>query len=130
MNAVSGPPVALPQALFDGSQTGVPLGDGRLFPDVVCSRSPENIQSSLPGSSVEPVNFNVLLGYGEATGHLKPLSENPDLRNETVGSAGLRSPRRNEKVVASPPFIRRQKLLLLTVRMVFLKPPWRMLLTI
>ncbi|KAF3602049.1 hypothetical protein F2Q69_00035987 [Brassica cretica] len=75
---------------------GVPLGDGRLFPDVVCSRSPENIQSSLPGSSVEPVNFNVLLGYGEATGHVKPLSENPDLRNETVGSAGLRSPRASQ----------------------------------
>ncbi|KAH0942537.1 hypothetical protein HID58_002174 [Brassica napus] len=44
---------------------------------------PDNIQSSFPGSSVEPV-----LGYGEATGHVKP-----DLRNETVGSAGLRSPR-------------------------------------
>ncbi|WZY70437.1 hypothetical protein YC2023_002677 [Brassica napus] len=44
---------------------------------------PDNIQSSFPGSSVEPV-----LGYGEATGHVKP-----HLPNETVGSAGLRSPR-------------------------------------
>ncbi|XP_033135132.1 uncharacterized protein LOC103875359 isoform X2 [Brassica rapa] len=64
-----GPPVVLPQALFDGSQTGVRLGDGRSCTDVVCSHAPDNIQSSLP------------------------LSENPDLGNETVGSAGLRSPR-------------------------------------
>ncbi|CAN7110631.1 unnamed protein product [Brassica rapa subsp. narinosa] len=82
-DAVSGPPVVLPQTLFDGSQTGLRLGDGRSCTDVVFSHAPGNIQSSFPGSSVEPV-----LGYGEATGHVKP-----DLRNETVGSAGLRSPR-------------------------------------
>ncbi|XP_013629213.1 PREDICTED: uncharacterized protein LOC106335280 [Brassica oleracea var. oleracea] len=69
------------EALFDGSQTGVRVGDGRsIFGD-----APENIQSSLHGSSVEPVNFDVLLGYGEATGHVKPLSE------KTVGSPSSRS---------------------------------------
>ncbi|KAG2311561.1 hypothetical protein Bca4012_026029 [Brassica carinata] len=87
MNAVSGPPAepwVLPQALFDGSHTGVRLGDGRLFPDVVSCHAPENVQSSVPGSSsVEPVNFNVLLGYAESTGHVKPLSQNPDLHDET-----------------------------------------------
>ncbi|KAJ0231435.1 hypothetical protein HA466_0300800 [Hirschfeldia incana] len=71
-------------ALFDGSQSGVRLGDdGRLF----FGDAPENVQSgSLHGSSVEPVNFNVLLGYGEATGrHVKPLSE------KAVGSPSSRS---------------------------------------
>ncbi|XP_013642833.1 uncharacterized protein LOC106347781 isoform X2 [Brassica napus] len=69
------------EALFDGSQTGLRLGDGRSF----FGDAPENIQSSLHGSSVEPVNFDVLLGYGEATGHVKPLSE------KTVGSPSSRS---------------------------------------
>ncbi|KAF8093227.1 hypothetical protein N665_0387s0014 [Sinapis alba] len=81
------------EALYDGRQNGVCLGDGRSFSDVVCSHAPENIQSSLHGSSVEPVNFNVLLGgYGESTGHVKPLSENPDLCNGTVDSTGSKSP--------------------------------------
>lgn len=67
------------EALFDGSQTGVRLGDdGKSF-------FGESIRPSLHGSSVEPVNFNVLLGYGEATGHVKPLSE------KAVGSPGSRS---------------------------------------
>ncbi|KAF3506406.1 hypothetical protein F2Q69_00005358 [Brassica cretica] len=69
------------EALFDGSQTGVRVGDGRSF----FGDAPENIQSSLHGSSVEPVNFDVLLGYGEATGHVKPLSD------KTVGSPSSRS---------------------------------------
>ncbi|CAH8268014.1 unnamed protein product [Arabidopsis lyrata] len=85
------------QALFDGSQTGVRLGDGRSFPSNsdVCSQAPENFlgaQSSLQSSSVEPVNFDVLLGYGEATGHIRPSPENPDLRYRIAGSQGLRSP--------------------------------------
>ncbi|CAE6075611.1 unnamed protein product [Arabidopsis arenosa] len=85
------------QALFDGSQTGVRLGDGRSFPSNsdVCSHAPENFlgaQSSLQSSSVEPVNFDVLLGYGEATGHIKPLPENPDLRYRIAGLQASRSP--------------------------------------
>ncbi|EOA25694.1 hypothetical protein CARUB_v10019047mg [Capsella rubella] len=85
------------QAVFDGSQTGIHLGDGRSFPSNsdVYSHAPENIagaQSSLHGSSIEPVNFDVLLGYGEATGHVKPSPENPDLHNRIVGSQGSRSP--------------------------------------
>ncbi|KAJ0230422.1 hypothetical protein HA466_0307780 [Hirschfeldia incana] len=76
-NAVSVPPVdpwVIPQALF------------------VPSHAPKNVQSSLPGSSVEPVNFNALLGYGGATGHVKSLSENPDPPNGTVGTTGSCSP--------------------------------------
>ncbi|KAF8091586.1 hypothetical protein N665_0443s0043 [Sinapis alba] len=67
------------EALFDGSQTGIRLGDGR---SLRSSDAPENIQSSFHSSSIEPVNFDVLLGYGEASGHFKPLSE------KTVGSSG------------------------------------------
>lgn len=114
MNAVPGPPVephlsvtdgipSLPmsslttQVLFDGSQTGIHLGDGRSFPSSsgVGSYAPENfigVQSNLHGSSVEPVNFDVLLGYGEATGHIKPLSENPDFCYRIVGSPSSTSP--------------------------------------
>ncbi|KAG2329522.1 hypothetical protein Bca4012_020923 [Brassica carinata] len=66
---------------FGGSQTGIRLGDRRSFGDNVSSRSPEYIHS---GASVEPV-----LVYGEATGHVKPLSKNPDLRDGT----GSKSPR-------------------------------------
>ncbi|KAG2326863.1 hypothetical protein Bca4012_035768 [Brassica carinata] len=90
MNALPGlsvepcvPVPSLPVSSFGGSQTGIRLGDGRPFP----SHAPENVQSSLHGSSIEPVNFDVLLGYGEATGNVKPLSE------KTVGSPGSRSPR-------------------------------------
>ncbi|AEE78549.1 hypothetical protein [Arabidopsis thaliana] len=91
-------PNFITQALFDGSQTGLRVGDGRSFPSNsdVCSHAPQNFlgaQSSLQSSSVEPVNFDVLLGYGEATGHIKPLPENPNLPYPVVGSQGSRSPR-------------------------------------
>lgn len=49
-------------------------------PDIVSTHAPQNIQSSLPSSSVEPVDFNVLV---ESTG----------LCNGTAGSTGSRSPR-------------------------------------
>ncbi|CAH2064635.1 unnamed protein product, partial [Thlaspi arvense] len=113
MNAVSGTPVepyvrvtdSIPlfpmsslktEAHFDGSQTGIHLGDGGSFNRDVYNNAPDNtggVQSSLHGSSIDPVNFDVLLGYGEATGHAKPLSENPDLHNQIVGSPGSKSPR-------------------------------------
>lgn len=94
------PPLPMPslktQALFDGSQTGIHLEDGRSFlsNSGVSSYAPENfmgVQSNLRGSSVEPVNFDVLLGYGEATGHIKPLSENPDFCYRIVDSPGSTS---------------------------------------
>lgn len=85
------------QAVFDGSQIGIHVGDGRSFPSNsdVCSHAPENIlgaQSSLHGSSIEPVNFDVLLGYGEATADIKPFPENPDLCYRIICSQGSRSP--------------------------------------
>ncbi|CAH8308051.1 unnamed protein product [Eruca vesicaria subsp. sativa] len=73
------------EALFGGSQTGIRLGDGKSFR----GDEPENIQSS---SSVEPVNFDALLGYGEATGHVKPFSE------KTVCSPGSRSLRSSHPI--------------------------------
>ncbi|KAF8104888.1 hypothetical protein N665_0166s0069 [Sinapis alba] len=99
--AVSAPPVepyvrvpSVPEssskteAFLDGNQTGIRFGDGRSFGDNVnSSHLPVYVQSSLHGASVEPV-----LGYGEASGHVKPLSENPDLRDGTVGSTGSKSP--------------------------------------
>ncbi|XP_010503607.1 PREDICTED: uncharacterized protein LOC104780769 isoform X2 [Camelina sativa] len=90
------------QAVFDGSQTGIHVGDGRSFPSNsdVCSHAPEDItgaQSSLRGSSIEPVNFDVLLGYGEATGHVKPLPDNLDI----VGSQGLGSPRSSHTILSN-----------------------------
>ncbi|KFK34229.1 hypothetical protein AALP_AA5G117700 [Arabis alpina] len=86
-------PMSSTHALFDESQTGIYLGDGRSFPGYsgVSPYAPENfigVQSNLHGSSVEPVNFDVLLGYGEATGHIKPLSEKPDFCYQRVGSPG------------------------------------------
>ncbi|CAN8254840.1 unnamed protein product [Cochlearia groenlandica] len=83
------------QPLFDGNQTGIHLGDGRSFNGDVCNHVPENfvgVQSGLRGSSIDPVNFDVLLGYGEATGQVKPLSVNPDFPYQIVDSPGSKGP--------------------------------------
>ncbi|CAA7055983.1 unnamed protein product [Microthlaspi erraticum] len=80
------------QSIFDGNQSGVHLIDGGLFNNDVCHHhAPVEAQSNVPGSSVEPVNFDALLGLGESTAHVKPMSENPNLCNQIVGSPSSRS---------------------------------------
>ncbi|KAJ0253735.1 hypothetical protein HA466_0113750 [Hirschfeldia incana] len=96
--AVSGPPYLrvppyMPMSSFQtdssfgGSQTGFHLGEGRSFGDNFSTHPPVFIHQF--GGSVEPV-----FGYGgeaSSTGHVKPLSENPDLRDGTVDSRSPRS---------------------------------------
>ncbi|XP_056844252.1 uncharacterized protein LOC130496296 [Raphanus sativus] len=76
--AVSAPPylrvpsMPITQGFFgENRPTGIRLGDGRSFRHNVSSHFPEYIQ------------------FGDATGHVKPLSENPDLCDGT----GSRTPR-------------------------------------
>ncbi|CAH8376712.1 unnamed protein product [Eruca vesicaria subsp. sativa] len=59
--------------VFDKSQTSHDASDNNIQSQTSHDASDNNIQSSFHGSSsVEPVNFNVLLGYGEVTGHANP----------------------------------------------------------